>query len=460
MWDVLGEDERDLSLVAPGGEPGLPSRLPVDALTTGAVAAASLAAALLAAETEGDAHGEAPGLAPQVTLDRDRIRTALSSDRHFRLDGAEPPGVWARFSGFWRCGDGWVRTHANYPHHEARLLAMLGLPADADIAAFENRLASLDPLQVEREAAAAGAIAVAVRTTEQWAEHPQAAAVREQPLVTMRLLGDARPADRAPESRREAPLAGIRVLDLTRVIAGPIATRTLALLGADVLRVDSPALPESGWQHLDTGAGKRSTLLDLRQGSDRRTFDELLAHADVEVTGSRPGALAAFGLSAEELAERRSGLVVGRISAWGDTGPWGGRRGFDSIVQAASGIGWLESPDGLRPGALPVQALDHTGGYLLAAGILSSLRRMRREGGTRLVEVILARIAQELLSLPREPEGARPAAPAGEPTTVTVPAASGLITYALPAVAYQGGPTDWSAPSHPWGSDRPEWMPR
>ncbi|RNE62289.1 CoA transferase [Cryobacterium tepidiphilum] len=451
MWVALGENEGHLALVAPGGEPGLQSHLPVDSLTRGAVAAASLAAALLAAEA-----GDEPAGVPHVALGPDRIRTALTSDRHFRLDGKEPPGVWAEFSGFWRCGDGWVRTHANYPHHRGRLLEMLGLPTDADTAAFEDRLASLDPLQVEQQAGAVGAIAVAVRTTEEWAAHPQAEAVRGLPLITMRLLCDAEAPKRPTASNPAAPVAGIRVLDLTRVIAGPVATRTLALLGADVLRVDSPALPEVGWQHLDTGAGKRSTLLDLRQAADRRTFDGLLSQADVVVTGYRPDALAAFGLSSEELAERHPGIVVGRISAWGGTGPWGGRRGFDSIVQAASGIGWLESPDGHRPGALPVQALDHTGGYLLAAGVLSSLRRMRHEGGSRLVEVSLARLAQELLALPREPEAVAPMPPA-EPTTVTVRAPSGEITYALPALAYEGGPTDWPAPSHPWGSDGPEW---
>ncbi|NEC50570.1 hypothetical protein G3I18_18625, partial [Actinospica acidiphila] len=187
------------------------------------------------------------------------------------------------------------------------------------------------------------------------------------------------------------PASGLRVLDLTRVIAGPVATRTLALLGADVLRLDRPGLPELPDQHTDTGFGKRSALLDLV--TDREGFEELLAGADVVVTGYRPGALDRFGLGAEALAERRPGLVVAQLSAWGATGPWAGRRGFDSLVQVATGIAHVErGPEG-RPGALPAQALDHGTGYLLAAGVLRALSDQAEAGGSRLVRAALARTA-------------------------------------------------------------------
>jgi len=481
MWEALGEADDGPDRVAPGGYPALHAHLPVAALTRGAVAAASLAAALLAddstaaagttavtaAETAAEtAAGTTADTAagtdtgqPLVALDAGRILTAVTSERHFRVDG-EAPEIWAELSGFWRCGDGWIRTHTNYPHHRARLLRVLGLPDDADGAAFSDRLAGLDPFEVEGRAATAGAIAAAVRTEEEWARHPQAEAVRRHPLVVREQLGGAPAASRPAAASVRAPLAGIRVLDLTRVIAGPVATRTLALLGADVLRVDTPTLPEMGRQHLDTGIGKRSTLLDLTHSDDARVFDELLATADVVVTGYRPGALARFGLAPADLAARRPGLIVGQVSAWGESGPWAGRRGFDSIVQAVSGIAMLESPDGRRPGVLPAQALDHTAGYLLAAGIMSSLRRQRAEGGSWSVAVALARIAQELLQLPRGEENreAPDSADAGEPTTVTMPTPAGEITCALPALGYAGGPVSWTAPPHPWGSDKPEWV--
>lgn len=198
----------------------------------------------------------------------------------------------------------------------------------------------------------------------------------------------ARPLAAAP-----LPAAGVRVLDLTRVIAGPVATRTLALLGADVLRVDSPRLPEAEDAHADTGFGKRSTRLDLADPADRAAFEVLLATADAVVTGYRPGALDAYGLAPDALLERRPGLIVAQLNAWGWTGPWAGRRGFDSLVQAGVGIAAVEAGDGAgalgragRPGVLPAQALDHGTGYLIAAGVLRALtdQRTGRPGGRHL----------------------------------------------------------------------------
>jgi crotonobetainyl-CoA:carnitine CoA-transferase CaiB-like acyl-CoA transferase len=244
------------------------------------------------------------------------------------------------------------------------------------------------------------------------------------------------------------------VLDLTRVIAGPVATRDLAAAGADVLRVDSPRLPEIAAQHLDTGQGKRSTLLDLDAAGDRQRLAVLLDAADVVVTGYRPGALGRFGLDPEALAERRPGLVVGQVSAWGTVGPWAGRRGFDSIVQATIGIAVAESPGGGTPGALPAQALDHSAGHLLAAGIALVLARQRSDGGSHRVSVALARVGQELLATP----GSTPAKGPGDLPTVTVRTDVGqTITCAPPVLAFAGAPNAYPS-VHPWGSDEPRWL--
>ena len=224
------------------------------------------------------------------------------------------------------------------------------------------------------------------------------------------------------------------MLDLTRVIAGPVATRTLALWGADVLRIDPPALPEIEWQHLDGGAGKRTARLDVR--SER--FAELVSQADVLVHGYRPGSL-----PIEALVAARPSLVIASLSAWGAAGPWSGRRGFDSIVQAASGIAMIESPDGLRPGALPAQALDHTAGYLLAGAVAELLGR----GGGWSVSTSLARIAYELLQADRS---VQPESATFEPTTVT----HGDLTYARPALHAD----DFAFPPRPWGQDAPEFL--
>jgi hypothetical protein len=330
--------------------------------------------------------------------------------------------AWAPLSGFFVARDGFVRTHANYPHHEERLCGALGIEATPE--ALRERVAELAALDVEDRVTAAGGIAVAVRSEDEWAAHPHGAQVGSLPLLVeqRRSEGAAR------------TMAGARVLDLTRVIAGPVATRTLALWGADVLRVDPPAIPEIEWQHLDTGAGKRSCVLDVR--SPR--FAELAAEADVLVHGYRPGALPLDGL-----IEANPDLVVASLSAWGTAGPWAGRRGFDSIVQAASGIAMVESPDGVRPGALPAQALDHSAGYLLAGAVATALR----QGGGWFVSTSLARIADELLTADRS---IQPEPGPFTPTTVT----HGPLTYARPAL-HAG---DFPAPPRPWGKDEPAFL--
>ena len=446
-------------------EATLPSRLAVTELAVGAVAAAAAGAALFAR-----ARGASP-VTTRWAVPARHVAASFRGDQLLRVDGRAHPGF-AELSGFFRTRDGWVRTHANYPHHRARLLAALELPEDADRDAVVERLAALDPLEVEERVRAHQGIAVAVRTPEQWAAHPQSAAAAALPLVGLDRLGTGEAPTRAYRGKLRdpsRPAAGLRVLDLTRVIAGPVATRTLALLGADVLRIDDPGMPEIVAQHLDNGMGKRSALLDLRKSADRGVLDGLLESADVVVTGYRPHALDAFGLAPDELAARRPGLVVATLDAWGSAGPWRDFRGFDSIVQAATGISALTAvpADGDadtegRPGALPAQALDHSAGYLLAAGVLIALTRQTGEGGSIHVHTHLARMAQALLDL-----GDVPAAPPYQAldlddcmTERQTP--SGLLRYPLPAflpvAAPASRPYDYPSAGGVWGGDTPQWL--
>lgn len=437
----------------------LPSRLAgVTELATGAVAAAAASAAFFA---------RARGASPVVTrweVDPRQVAASFRADQLLRLDGRAFPGF-AELSGYFRTADGWLRTHANYPHHRRRLLAALGLPEDADRAALVARLGLLDAVEAEELVRAHQGIAAAVRTPEQWAAHPQSAVAATLPLVAVEALDDAPAEPRAYRGKLRdpaLPMAGLRVLDLTRVIAGPVATRTLALLGADVLRVDDPHLPELASQHLDNGMGKRSTLLDLRDPADRRTFDALLEDADVVVTGYRPRALDGFGLAPRELAARRPGLVVATLDAWGPTGPWGGLRGFDSIVQAATGIAALTSPDGEKPGALPAQALDHASGYLLAAGVLIALNRQVAEGGTWHTHAHLARTAQALLSLgPHSDPATAPYTQYDQPDLDDClreqATPGGLLRYPAPAFGMPARPFDYPSVGGVWGADAAAW---
>ncbi|WP_329342047.1 CoA transferase [Streptomyces sp. NBC_01352] len=448
----------------------LEGRLPVRELARSCVGACALAAAELGARRAGLAK------VPGIRVDDGAVATAFVSERHLLVDGRAPV-TFAPLSRFWRTADGWVRTHANYPHHRARLLAALGVREDERaVTAVEAALAERSALEAEEAVYAAGGLAVALRTPEEWAAHEQGAAVAGRPLVERERLDSARaralpPIDTTPSAPASTsallPAAGLRVLDLTRVIAGPVATRTLALLGAEVLRVDAPRLPELPDQHADTGFGKRSTTLDLV--ADRRAFEELLAAADVVVTGYRPGALDRFGLSAQALAERRPGVVVAQLSAWGGYGPWGGRRGFDSLVQVATGIAAVEGSVE-EPGALPAQALDHGTGYLLAAAVLRALAEQSDEGGSRVVRLALARTARWLMDGVGTggPEGVPDAgsdaggvegAPYDGPGSWLAETDSGLgrLRYALSPVFFEGGPVDWARPPGPWGADAPRW---
>ncbi|MDP9436824.1 MAG: CoA transferase [Actinomycetota bacterium] len=373
-WAALGGQEPPEAAVRVEGPVPLPSPLPVAELAVGAVAAQLLAAQRL---THGDSG--------TVVLSGPHVAAAFRSERHYRRPGADSGIGFAPLSRFHRAQDGWVRLHANYPHHERALRRALG---PDPVAAIADSSAT----DVEDTVVAAGGVAAAVRTAEEWAAHPQGRTVAALPLLTLERTANV-PA-------RKPPLRGLRVLDLTRVLAGPVATRTLASHGADVLRLDAPGLPEDLDTLLETGSGKRHLSLDLQTPTGRRRVEELLGEADVLVHGYRPGSLDRFGLSRPDVAQRHPHLVVATVSAWGSSGPWSRRRGFDSIVQAASGIAdALAGPDG-APGVLPAQALDHGSGHLLAAAVLTAVRA-QRDGGTWYAELSLARLAHWLLTAPR-----------------------------------------------------------
>ncbi|MFI9413838.1 CoA transferase [Nocardia gamkensis] len=422
------------SRISPAPDPGsnLAATLPVWALAAGSIAALATAA---------NRMRTARGLDPVAhRLDPARITAAFCSERLLRI-GGRMPTPFAELSGFFPTFDGWVRTHANYSHHRARLFATLGLPDSAPLDLAVAQMAMIRASDLEEQAAAHGAIAVRVRTEEEWAASPQGQAAAAGPLVAITDRPDrgatGLPAGAAPLQ----PLRGVRVLDLTRVIAGPVATRALALLGAEVLRVDPPQLPEISWQFADTCQGKRSTLVDLRTHG----IDDLIAAADVLITGYRPGALERAGVR----AATRPGLIHGRVSAWGEAGPWGERRGFDSIVQAASGISIVEGAPAV-PGALPAQALDHASGYLLAAGVIDALVARSDDGVGRDVRVALARTASWLLDAPdRTPRHPKPAMPSAAHVV-----RHGQVVTAPPVLAEY---PDYASPAPAYGADHPAW---
>jgi CoA-transferase family III len=325
VWELLAGDHLPRAPHGLVGEhvPGLlPAALPVMQLATTSVAASLLGAAALAS-VRGD------GVTPPTSVEARHVAVAFRSERYARVNG-EPVGAgFAPLSRFWRTADGWIRTHANYAWHEQRLLSVLGCADGSEPATVARTIGDWRATDLERAIFDANGCAAAVREPDAWSEHEQGEAVQREPLLTVDRLGDAPPRTREPAVNSAD---GVRVLDLTRVIAGPVCTRTLAAHGADVLRVDSPELPELDQQWIDANPGKRSAFVDFGTHDGRAALDQLLADADVVVIGYRPGALARFGLAPDALAAAHPGLVIVTLSAWGETTPWAARRGFDSLV--------------------------------------------------------------------------------------------------------------------------------
>jgi hypothetical protein len=468
-WARLDREAPDASgrpvwggeLTVTGDPGGLPSRLPAEDTAIACAGAALLAAAALHAG-RGGAYRRA------ARLDRGHVAAAFRSEAWLRVNG-EPAGAgFAPLSRFWQAADGWVRTHGNYPWHREALLRALGTRGNPE--AVAAAIAGRGARDVENLVVEAGGVAAAVRSRADWLAEPPGQEVAAARLVEgcqhrwaswdgVFSIGGAPPRRRAAGA---LPASGIRVLDLTRVIAGPVATRYLAALGADVLRLDPPDRPELPQHTRDGLLGKRSALIDLGTRDGAARLHELLDSADVLVHGYRPYALDRFGLAPAALAERHPGLVVVGLSAWGSTGPWGGRRGFDSVVQAACGIAVTESPDGERPGALPCQLLDHGTGYLCGAAVLRALARQASAGGTLFRELSLARTAHWLLSQERDGAASVPGAgtvPEGDGRAwlTSIDSADGPVTVVRPPGRLDGQGLAWPPTLTRYGTDPPAW---
>jgi hypothetical protein len=435
---VAGEPAAVDAVRVTGPEQVLPARYPVTAAAAGVVAAGVLAAACLDAEATGME-------VPDVAVDRTAAVLACRSERYVEADAL--PAMPDPRGGDLRCADGWIRIHSLYPHHRAAARRVLGgARGREEVAAV---VAGWGAEELQEAVVAAGGAAARLQTTGAWAASVQGRAARDQPLVAIERTGDG-----------PAGGAGFRVLDLTRVIAGPTATKLLATHGADVLRLEPPGFDEVPVLTVDTGFGKRSATLDLRAPADRAVFEDLVRAADVVVTGFRPGALAGLDYGEERLAQLRPGIVTASLSAWGG-GPWAGRRGFDSLVQMASGIAGagLEVGEADRPTPLPLQLLDHATARLLALGVIQALRARRRQGGTWAVRTSLAGTAAWLEGL-----GRVDALDVPEPDPATVdrhrterPSAWGRLRYVRPAGTIRGRALEWARGPEPPGTSPPSW---
>ncbi len=462
------------------GKGALPSAFDVTGFAVSAMAEAAQAVADLAQR-----HGAPP---PEVSVDRDLA--SLWFGMSFTPVGWDLPPVWDPIAGDYRCADGWIRLHTNAPHHKAAALAVLGLEPAADRETVAAAVEHWQGEALETAVVAANGCAAVMRSAEKWRAHPQGRAVAAEPLVAwtaprqtdrggtsgpsrrtgaqpggpwlgvsghadsrlaVSRLAASRPADPA------RPLAGVRVLDLTRIIAGPVATRFLASYGAEVLRIDPP-----GWEEpvleAELTVGKRCARLDLKTPEGMAALHHLLAGADIFIHGYRGGALDKLRLSTDELGQRHPHLVSVSLDAYGWSGPWAQRRGFDSLVQMSCGIaaaGMLHFGAD-RPRPLPVQALDHATGYLCAAAAVNAWQD-RLDGTVRHAQLSLARTAVELMqtaaSDPTAPE------PALDPTDLLAQETAWGPGLRLPsAIRISGVDAGFDVPARGLGTAAPRWV--
>jgi crotonobetainyl-CoA:carnitine CoA-transferase CaiB-like acyl-CoA transferase len=451
LWLAAGGEPEALANVAlTGADPALPSSFRVGTAAQAVIAAAGLAAASIWRQRSGRSQG--------VAVDMRHAAIEFRSERYARVDGKPPGPAWDRIAGVYATGDGRkVRLHTNFPHHRDAVLKLLDCSYERD--AVETALMKWNAETFEAAAAKAGAIATMLRSPEEWAAHPQGKAVAGLPLIEIVKIGEAppRPLPAGPE-----PLSGLRVLDLTRVIAGPVCGRTLAAHGADVMRITAPHLPGIPDLDVDMGRGKLSAALDLRAAEERERLAVLVRESHVFVQGYRPGGLAALGLAPEALAEMRPGIVAVSLSAYGHAGPWAGRRGFDSQVQNASGINVAEAEAaGLAPPKeLPAAALDHASGYLMAFGAMMALLGKAREGGSWCVRVSLAQTGHWLSRLGRLQGGFDCPEPAGDEIKALLDAIDtpiGRLTFVRHAARLSETPAGWTRPPVPLGTHAPVW---
>ena len=454
LWALAGGDPSALEAVTlTGEEPQLPSSFRVAAAAQASIAATGLAAAQLWKLRSGQSQ--------DVAVDMRHAVVECRSERYLRVDGKPPPPAWDAIAGIYRTRDQrFVRLHTNFRHHRDAVCRVLNCKPERDD--VQAALMQWNGEAFETAAYASGCVVAMMRSHGEWSELPHAKALAELPLVSIEKIGEAAP---RPWPGGGRPLAGLRVLDLSRVIAGPVAGRTLAVHGADVLLVSGPDLPAIPWLTIDTGRGKLTSFVDLKSEQGRHSLRDLLAGADIFSQGYRPQALAALGFSSQDAARISPGIVYVSLSAYGHAGPWAERRGFDSLVQTATGFNHAEGQaagvDG--PKELPAQMLDHATGYLMAFGAMMAKARQSREGGSWYARVSLARTGRWLWNLGRVADGFKTEDLKGEtvqPFIEQIPSGFGPLRSVRHSAALSKTPAFWARPAMPLGSHPAEWPMR
>ncbi len=458
LWTSTGGEASALDAVTlTGGEPQLPSSFRVAAAAQASIAAAGMAAAHIWQLRSGQSQ--------HVAVDMRHAVVECRSERYLRVDGKPPGPAWDAIAGIYKTGDGrFVRLHTNFRHHRDAVCKVLNCKPERDD--VQAALMRWEGEAFETAAYAGGCVVAMMRSRDEWSALSHAKALAELPLISIEKIGEA---PRKPWAPGDRPLAGVRVLDLSRVIAGPVAGRTLAVHGADVMLISSPDLPSIPWLTIDTGRGKLTSFVDLKTGQGRDVLRGLLAEADIFSQGYRPASIAALGFSPEDAARISPGIVYASLSAYGHAGPstspWVGRRGFDSLVQTATGFNHAEGQaagiDG--PKELPAQMLDHATGYLMAFGAMMAKARQSLQGGSWHVRVSLAQTGRWLWNLGRVADGFTTEDLKGESVTPfieEIPSGFGPLRAVRHSAMLSKTPAVWSLPAMPLGTHPPQWPAR
>ncbi|KAF2624670.1 CoA-transferase family III [Macroventuria anomochaeta] len=464
IWTTLGLPKDALKSI----------HLPVDAecypssFKVGHLAQASIGLSALAAALVWSVRNDKP--LPNVTVPAEHACVEFKSERLYILNGKAAPSSFGTIGGLHKTQDGYIRMHDSFPNHRENALRILGLEVGATREDVAQKMLVWNSIDLETKAIKEGAVMAALRSFKEWDALPQSKAVTDFPILLSKISEGTPylPNDSASVQATKC-LQGIRVIEMSRVIAAPVAGKTLAVHGADVLWITSPSLPDLPELDIDVSRGKRTVQLDIKKPDDKTKLLELIRIADVFIQSYRPGSLAAQGLSNEECLALNPNLIIASLNAYGPEGPWSQRRGFDSLVQTCSGI---NVADAERYGAgeaarvLPCQAIDHGSGYLLATGIMAALYKRATEGGSYELKISLASVMRYLRSLGQyEEKSGFERKDFKRPEDVSMYLETrqtefGELSAVKHAASVEGVNVEWDIMPKPLGSDDPVWLER
>ena len=399
----------------------------------------------------------ATSLGGEITL----LRNDKGSYRH--IPGSASMEHMVALTQPWATADGgWFLPHTNLPHLERRVLNVLKCESTPE--SVQAAIAGWNSDELEDAIAAANACGGKVRTQEEWLAHPHGAYLASRPVVEITKIADGEP---EPLHAGNQPASGVRVLDLTRILAGPTCGISLAEHGADVLMVTAPHLPQVPEFVRDTSYGKRSCFLDCKRPDEAEKLRSLVREADMLIDGYRPDSLARNGFGVDELLQLRPGLIHVSVNCFGSGGPFASRAGWDQVAQAVTGVCHTQgmATGGGRPQLTPVYMCDFLTGFLGAYGAMLALARRAREGGSYRVQVSLCQSAmllqrQGLVDHFQDAPGHLSPAEFDELAAYVDGTCYGDLKTLGPVLRMSKTPCRWSRPTPKLGSYQPEWLER